>query len=326
MKKIATLLTAFVLFSLVAAARPVNEVTSWWGNWSDKNNWSLKRVPEDGDSIVVAAGKGIVMDKNYSLGNVYIKVIGTLQIKKKLDLDELSFIEVASTGRINAFGADRKNETIRIKSVKKFDEKSLDVYGISYASPKTGVSPSGFVYDNLLPVKFSGFTAVKKQDAIQLNWSTAQESDNSHFEVEKSTDGRNWNMIAMVMGYGTTNTVSNYQYTDKKNSNAVVYYRIRQVDLNGKAYYTDVRTIRESNTPSFKVYASGTNELTIALNNTVARLEVSVYTTDGHKVAAGTYTNAAYQVKQQLPVLPQGIYVVQLNDFSGTAHTQKIVR
>lgn len=328
MKQIFTLLTVFVLISGIAQAQARITLVRNNSNWSNTNSWDLNRIPKDRDTVVIPAGFNVYFDKNESLGSLYVKVYGILTLKKNLILDLFSVVEVALNGQIVAFGSDRNNETIKIGSKKKFDQNTIGaVTGASYANNGTGTSPNGFTYTTTLPVKFAGFTAVKKMDAIVLNWSTAQESDNSHFEVEKSTDGRNWNMIAMVMGNGNTNTVSNYQYTDKKNNSAVVYYRIRQVDLNGKAWFTDVRTIRGNGTaPAFKVYASGTNELTIALNSTVARLEVSVFTLDGQKVAAGTYTNAAYQVKQQMPVLPAGMYVVQLNDNNGTVLAQKIVR
>lgn len=328
MKQIATLLTALVLISGIAQAQEKITLVRNNSNWSNKGSWDLNRIPKDRDTVVIPVGLNVYFDKNESLGSLYVRVLGTLTLKKNMTLDAFSTVEVALNGQVRSYGNDRNNETIKIGSKKKFDQNTTGaVTGASYANSTTGTSPNGFTYTTTLPVKFAGFSAVKKQDAIFLNWSTAQESDNSHFEVEKSTDGRNWNTIAMVMGNGTTNTTSNYQYTDKKNTAAVVYYRIRQVDLNGKAYYTDVRTIRENNTTaSFKVYASGSNELTIALNNNVDRLDVNVFTLDGHKVAGGTFTKAAYQVKQQLPVLPQGIYVVQLNDNNGTAFTQKIVR
>jgi hypothetical protein len=48
-----------------------------------------------------------------------------------------------------------------------------------------------------------------------LNWGTAQEKDNSHFEIEKSADGRNWKNMAVVFGNGTTNDAHNYSYTDR---------------------------------------------------------------------------------------------------------------
>lgn len=328
MKTISTLLVAFVLtVSASAQTRPVNVFTSWWGNWSVKSNWSLNRLPEDGDSVVIPAGKGVVIDKNFSFDEMYLKVMGTVQVKKNLTLDEKSFIEVGAAGRITAFGADRKNETIKLNNKKKFDEKTpMDVTGISYANEKTGVSPSGFIYDALLPVKFISFTAIRQSAGNVLSWVTAQEKENSHFEVEKSTDGRNWTMLVMVLGNGTTNQTSRYQYTDKNENSAVVYYRIRQVDTDGKASYTDVKTIKTAAAASaMNIFASSPNQITVALNSgSFAQLEVKVLSLDGRVVAQSVHTNAAYQVKQNVPSLPKGIYVVQVNDFNGNLTARKV--
>ena len=58
---------------------------------------------------------------------------------------------------------------------------------------------------------------------------------------KKSTDARTWKQVAVVLGSGTSDLVNKYAYTDKNNTEAVVYYRIRQVDMNGSALYSAIR-------------------------------------------------------------------------------------
>src|SRR3954462_10891490 len=89
MKQIYTALL-LTLVTLSAQSRTLNTVTTYWGDWSIKGNWSLNRVPQDGDSIVVPAGYAIVLNKNTSFTNVYINVLGNLTLQKTLTLDNQS--------------------------------------------------------------------------------------------------------------------------------------------------------------------------------------------------------------------------------------------
>lgn len=89
-----------------------------------------------------------------------------------------------------------------------------------------------------LPVQFSFFEARCSGSGTQLVWRTATEKDNSHFEVEKSSDGRTWTSIGQVKGKGNSNSETGYSFTDDRGGDAA--YRIRQVDLEGRASYSSV--------------------------------------------------------------------------------------
>ena len=83
---------------------------------------------------------------------------------------------------------------------------------------------------------------------VDLNWATASEMNASHFVIERSTDGHTFNDAAVVFAFGNTTEQKNYRYTDKIGSinNTVVYYRLRQVDIDGKFEYSATRIIRIS--------------------------------------------------------------------------------
>ncbi|HEY4150305.1 MAG TPA: G8 domain-containing protein, partial [Chitinophagaceae bacterium] len=104
MKQIYTIVL-FTLLALSAQSRPVNTVTTWWGNWSDASSWSLNRVPVSGDSVVIAAGKAIVFDVATSYTNLYINVLGNLTIEQTMTLDNQSTVVLASGSQLNAWGA-----------------------------------------------------------------------------------------------------------------------------------------------------------------------------------------------------------------------------
>lgn len=331
MKQIYTLLFALFI-GLASFARPVNKINTWYGNWSSASSWSLGRVPQDGDSIVIYGGRAILVDKNFNLKNVYIKVIDNnsyIHLKGKLILDDASFLEIGVGSRIMAFGANRNAETIQIGGVKKFDQNmNVNFYGFGIASKYTGASPSGFTTDiaMALPVTFLSFVAEKQNNAILLTWSTAQEKNNSHFEVEKSFDGRTWTVAGIVFGNGTTSNVSQYSFTDKENA-SVIYYRIRQVDQDDKAVYTAVKVIRGTEAqPATHIYSPAKNKVIVDLNKEMkSTLTVTVVNLNGQVIAQQSFSKPSYRIDMNVNAASSGMYVVRVSDNNGFAQASKVV-
>ena len=105
-----------------------------------------------------------------------------------------------------------------------------------------GACPSG----GPLPVDFLNITAAQKGGAVAINWSTASENNNSYFDVEKSFDGSNFTNINSVKGAGNSSTLKNYGSYDAKPVAGYNYYRIRQVDFDGKFKFSDVVKVKIS--------------------------------------------------------------------------------
>src|SRR6478735_267142 len=135
MKHIYTLIAIIFISFSAAQAKPVITFTNSLGDWSTASNWDLNRVPQNGDSIVIPQYKGVVFDKNDTLANVYIKVIGSLTIQKKMRLGGVSVIELTGTGKLNAMNVQRNSEIISMNGVMKYDENApLSIYGPAFAA------------------------------------------------------------------------------------------------------------------------------------------------------------------------------------------------
>ena len=89
-----------------------------------------------------------------------------------------------------------------------------------------------------LPVELTSFEAVRVDDNVRLEWTTASELNNDYFEVLKSYDGEAFFIIGYVDGHGTSSEVIDYSYTDSEPKRA--YYRLRQLDYDGQFEYSDV--------------------------------------------------------------------------------------
>jgi hypothetical protein len=102
-----------------------------------------------------------------------------------------------------------------------------------------------------LPVKLVSFTAQAAPGgrSAQLAWATASEVNNAYFEVERSFDGAAYAPLGRVAGQGekTTTTTTTYTFVDQQGLGTqpagLVYYRLRQVDLDGTATYSPVRPV-----------------------------------------------------------------------------------
>jgi trimeric autotransporter adhesin len=94
--------------------------------------------------------------------------------------------------------------------------------------------------ESILPVTFSRFNATASQCRVALTFSTAFEQNNSHFEMEWSSNGRDFVKIATVASKGNSSIEQTYAYTHNNPAAGNNYYRIKQVDLNGTITYSQV--------------------------------------------------------------------------------------
>ena len=93
--------------------------------------------------------------------------------------------------------------------------------------------------DNPLPVELSSFVSSVSGRNVILNWSTAHETNNSGFDIERSANGT-WTKAGNVTGNGTTAEAKNYEFTDRNLNSGTYSYRLKQIDYNGNYEYFDL--------------------------------------------------------------------------------------
>lgn len=91
-----------------------------------------------------------------------------------------------------------------------------------------------------LPVQFVDISANQKGSGVSVNWTTSAEYNNDYFMVEKSIDGVNWISMAKVQGAGNSNTSKRYNAYDAKPTAGFNYYRVKQVDIDGKFDFSSI--------------------------------------------------------------------------------------
>jgi len=322
MKHIYTTLI-ILLTSIVACANTITAPAN--NSWANTGTWNLNRLPQNGDSIIIPAGITVMLDQNIDLDNVIIVVAGTLELNNgKIKLGTASRVIIQTSGIIIA---DNSDDQIVIGTTFKFKGTQLQQAGYSYADATTGNAPNGFktISASTLPVTFQSFFANRQGANIQLTWVTSEEVNNRYYAIEKSTDARSWKDMTIVLGAGTTTLTSRYNYTDKNVTEAVVYYRIRQTDMNGSIHYSSIRTIRNENQSACNIYASSRQAITIDLNSDVKEnVTVQVVNMNGQIIKRQNYNQASYRLTLNIPNLTTGVYAVQVSDGSGWKEVKKI--
>lgn len=102
-----------------------------------------------------------------------------------------------------------------------------------------------------LPVTLVDFSAKTIENTIQLAWRTTSETNASHFEVEKSNDGKSFFSLGNVNAKGESAAVETYTFTDVSDKNSAFsqqYYRLKMIDNDGTYAYSRIETARWKNT------------------------------------------------------------------------------
>ncbi|HNA19476.1 MAG TPA: hypothetical protein PK023_05965 [Chitinophagaceae bacterium] len=154
-----------------------------------------------------------------------------------------------------------------------------------YTFNRSGIStfsPFGIMNNNaVLPLQLLSFTAQKCGNNVCLNWKTANEQNVSHFEIERSTDGRNFTTIKTEAA--KNQSLNLYSYEDAlagQRAADKVYYRIRQVDGDGKTKYSAIAFVKQNATLA-EVYPTLFSKSFTIQNNSTDNVQLILYSTDG---------------------------------------------
>ena len=157
-----------------------------------------------------------------------------------------------------------------------------------YAFTATFDSFSGFGLgapnQSALPITLYDFKGELGNDRAILTWTTSSEFNNKGFYLERSFDGQNFASITFVNGYGTSAMPRSYSYSDLDLSNGILYYRLKQVDINGK--FTHSKVVRlQSRGGSVRVLPNPfKSSITVLFGESVTTVEAQLITVSGSKL------------------------------------------
>lgn len=165
-----------------------------------------------------------------------------------------------------------------------------------------------------LPVKFASFNAERNKSNVNISWATAFEQNNRGFALERNING-SWEQVGWVSSQasgGNSDVMLSYAYTDVNNVKGITQYRVRQVDMDGKASYSNVKAVRGEDQPvKLTIYPNPSRDgrVNIAFDNEMAVRNVTILDLNGRVVKQFTgVTNNNLSVENLNP----GVYTVRV--------------
>lgn len=192
----------------------------------------------------------------------------------------------------------------------------------------TDILPAGSI-----PVELTYFTATVSNKSVTLNWTTATETNNSGFDIERKSSSTGWQRITFVQGNGTTTQSNAYSFSDRNLTEGKYSYRLKQIDLNGTYEYSKVVDVNivSSVVNQYELLQNYPNPFnpatTIKFNLADAgNVKLSVYNLLGQEVkiiANGFFEAGPHTIEFNASNLTSGIYLYKI-EANGFVQTKKM--
>jgi uncharacterized delta-60 repeat protein len=263
-------------------------------------------VQNDG-KILVAGFTGFFPNENFALA----RYLSTGSLDSSFGINGLMTTDFQNQNDIG--------NAIAIQS----DEKIIIAGFSDSASLNFRFALARYNNDAILPVNFTSFTATKNNQSVILNWNTCNEINNKGFYIERSSTNLSWENIGFVSAKDLTKGCNDYSFTDSKPLPGNNFYRIEQVDKDGKVLLSKTVNIIFKNSSVTLSPNPAKNILTIkglGNNNSV------LYITDasGKSVSRMQTVNDAFNWSIQN--LPAGNYFLVISQNNKTITSIKFIK
>ncbi len=330
--RVTVIIAILGLFNGITAHAATGTATSN-ANWNVASSWSFStgnRLPTCADTLVIPSSKTITVnnqnDYTACTSPIIIYVSGTLQFTNgnKIDLPCGSVVFILSGGTIKKSTAGGGSSTL-ISICGVVEWKAGD-------GPLMGVDTLGT--PSTLPIELISFDAKQNKKAIQLNWITATEINNSYFTIEKSTNGTEFFELTKVKGAGNSTFSLSYSYVDNSPIAGVSYYRLKQTDYDGRNETFNPIAVKflknNSDLLDLTVLKNPFNsEINLSINSEErGDVEVKLFNLEGKQVyhSSDKLTENNLIIADGLSELKAGIYFLQVSTEMESSGMVRVVK
>ena len=263
-----------------------------------ENNANAIFVIQINGALSTTAASSVILLNGAQANNVYWEVQGAVTINSNSSF----------CGNIIC-----NNGAISLGSGVNLNGRALTTAGIINTTAMTANNSFGGAC-TVLAIQLLSFTGVCAAQTVVLNWSTAMETNNKLFTVQRSDDAKNWQTIGAIDGAGNSSTLHTYSLTDKLPGKTLSYYRLMLTDLSGENTYSGVITVIKcgiDTTESFIIYpnpSSGAFSLLYSGDRTQVSA-IEIYNSVGEQV----YGSSGFLSTFNLSNKPSGEYFVQIH-------------
>ena len=179
-----------------------------------------------------------------------------------------------------------------------------------------------------LPVQLLSFTGIRQDQTAKLTWVTTSESNSKVFNVQRSSNGAAFTTIGTVAAQGNTSLTTTYTFTDAQPLTGDDYYRLQQVDINGKFAYSGTVHLN---------FAGGALTLQIDPNpahstadlyigNATQALEIQLFNLNGQIIRQWAVPPGQTSLQVDVSNLAKGLYTVKAISSAGTIVQKLLVQ
>lgn len=173
-------------------------------------------------------------------------------------------------------------------------------------------------FSSSLPIELTSFTGRRLPAGVELSWTSASETNNDYYTLEKSADGIVFEKLAEVKGAGNSSKASSYTYTDSQPFAGTTYYRLRQTDYDGLFEYFDMIAVEHTGQAGEPlVYPNPAGDQSVFITAPAqGEISITIFDLAGQQVKETLVlqgeANAAYAILEP-GVLLGGAYVLRIH-------------
>ena len=195
---------------------------------------------------------------------------------------------------------------------------AASIYAVSLSAP-----PCSY---QILPIQLLSFAGLCDKQDVLLKWSTATETNNLYFTVERSNEGINWEVVGTVAGAGNSFSLQTYTLRDMQANKKASFYRLKQTDVDGNYKYGKMVFVKDCDNKS-------ANNLTIYPNPSKGKFEllftgnpgqaysIEIFNLKGQKLYESTGIQTKFDLSNQVP----GVYIMRVQQNSKTQNMKFVI-
>ncbi len=296
--------------------------------WSGLNMDNSKMVFLDAAGFVATSQVDMVNNSSLTAGDgttasvAYIKFDGGI-----LNLYDSSFITIQSTSnyyhnwsnynsKSNNKSYNTLNNKLNCGNAGKNSCTAQLVYG------PASLNFAGLASHAILPVQLVAFNVKLSGNVVVLDWVTNTEVNASHFEIERSVNGKDWVRVGIVNAKGNSSHVNRYNYRDMLKQHSNAYYRLNIVDIDGSSVYSQIRSVKTDMVIGTTVYPNPANQYVIISLAPDAVKNVQLINVSGSIIKQ---VKGSGNINMNINDCKPGNYYVRAIDANGAAEIFKLV-
>ncbi len=198
-------------------------------------------------------------------------------------------------------------------------------YGVYAKAQVTSITETVKQYTgSTLPVNLLSFSGSAFNDQTLLKWTIANAVGSKGFDIERSTDGNNFQKIGSL----TSSSEKNFSFTDQQPSAGISYYRLKEWDINNSFKYSNTINVLHNKEPfSLKVFPNPTSDVLIVQANDLVKSDIHLVISNikGERVVNRTILQGSTLALIETATLYAGEYIVTAYDACGYKKSFKVL-